>query len=140
LLDGQIGGLGAPCYPDGFVVLNDPFMFAYRRVLVDAASRFRLPWFGEFVDDGVMISYGTSVTDTYRRAAGYVDRILRGEKPANLSVQLPTKFELIINLKTSKAIGFPFRLILTARRRRRRFAQVHGLFFIVKTNFRQLSN
>jgi len=94
--------------PDGLVVLNDPLMFTYRKTIVDAASRFRLPsiyGLREFVDDGGMISYGASITDTYRRAAEYVDRILKGEKPADLPVQLPTKFELIVNLRTAKALG-----------------------------------
>jgi putative tryptophan/tyrosine transport system substrate-binding protein len=97
--------------PGFLVVLNDPFMFTYRKVIVDAASRFRLPsiyGFREFVDDGGMISYGVSISDTYRRAASYVDRILRGEKPADLPVQLPTKFELVVNLKTAKALGYVF--------------------------------
>ena len=58
----------------------------------------------EFVDDGGLISYGTLITDTYRRAAGYVDQILRGAKPADLPVQLPTKFELVVNLKAAKAL------------------------------------
>jgi putative tryptophan/tyrosine transport system substrate-binding protein len=95
--------------PDFLVVLNDPVMFTYRTLIVPAAERFRLPsiyGFREFVDDGGMISYGVSISDTYRRAAGYVDRILRGEKPADLPVQLPTKFELVVNLKTAKAIGY----------------------------------
>ena len=94
--------------PDILVVLNDPFVFTYRKPIVDAASRFRLPsiyGFREFVDDGGMISYGVSITDTYRRAAGYVDKVLRGAKPADLPVQLPTKFELVVNLKTAKALG-----------------------------------
>ena len=97
--------------PGFLVVLNDPFMFTYRKVIVDAATRFRLPsiyGFREFVDDGGMISYGVSISDTYRRAASYVDMILRGEKPANLPVQLPTRFELVVNLKTAKALGYAF--------------------------------
>ena len=97
--------------PGFLVVLNDPFMFTYRKVIVDAATRFRLPsiyGFREFVDDGGMISYGVSISDTYRRAASYVDRILRGEKPANLPVQLPSRFELVVNLKTAKALGYAF--------------------------------
>jgi ABC-type uncharacterized transport system substrate-binding protein len=94
--------------PDMLVVLNDPFMFTHRKAIVETAGRFRLPsiyGFREFVDDGGLISYGVSVTDTYRRAAVYVDKILKGEKPADLPVQLPTKFELVVNLRTAKAIG-----------------------------------
>src|SRR5262249_52372845 len=94
--------------PDALVVLNDPFMFTNRRTIADAADRFRLPTisgFREYVDDGGLISYGPSITDTYRRAASYVDKILKGAKPADLPVQLPTKVELVINLKTAKALG-----------------------------------
>jgi putative tryptophan/tyrosine transport system substrate-binding protein len=94
--------------PDVLVVLNDPFMFTYRKIVVDAARQLRLPavyGYREYVDDGGMISYGASISDTYRRAAGYVDKILKGEKPADLPVQAPTKYELVINLKTAKALG-----------------------------------
>jgi putative tryptophan/tyrosine transport system substrate-binding protein len=94
--------------PDILVDLNDPFVFTYRKIIVEAANNIQLPaiyGFREFVDDGGLISYGSAITDTYRRAAGYVDQILRGAKPANLPVQLPTKFELVINLKTAKALG-----------------------------------
>jgi len=94
---------------DILIVLNDPFMFTHRKIIVEAASRFRLPsiyGFSEFVDDGGMVSYGVSITDTYRRAAGYVDKVLKGAQPADLPVQLPTKFELVVNLSTAKAIGF----------------------------------
>ena len=97
--------------PDMLVVLNDPFMFTHRKSIVEAAGRLRLPsiyGFREFVDDGGLMSYGTSITDTYRRAASYVDRILKGERPGNLPVQLPTKFELIVNLRTANEIGFTF--------------------------------
>jgi putative ABC transport system substrate-binding protein len=62
-----------------------------------------------------MISYGTSITDTYRRAAGYVDQVLRGAKPADLPVQLPTKFELLVNLRTTKALGLTVPPTLLAR-------------------------
>jgi putative tryptophan/tyrosine transport system substrate-binding protein len=95
--------------PDMLVVLNDPFMFTHRKSIVEVASRLRLPsiyGFREFVDDGGLMSYGTSITDTYRRAAGYVDRILKGERPDDLPIQLPTRFELIVNLRTAKEIGF----------------------------------
>jgi putative tryptophan/tyrosine transport system substrate-binding protein len=69
-----------------------------------------------FVTDGGLISYGPDLVDQYRAGAGYVDRILRGEQPANLPVQAPTKYELAINLKTAKALGLnvPDRLIATA--------------------------
>jgi putative tryptophan/tyrosine transport system substrate-binding protein len=89
------------------VVLNDPFMFSHRKRVADAAGVARLPaiyGFREFIDDGGLISYGPSISDTYRRAAGYIDNILKGANPADLPVQLPTKFELIINLKAAKAL------------------------------------
>jgi putative tryptophan/tyrosine transport system substrate-binding protein len=104
--------------PGFLVVLNDPLTFTYRKIIVDAASRFRLPsiyGYREFVDDGGLISYGASISDTYRRAATYVDRILKGEKPADLPVQLPTKFELVVNLKTAKARGLELPATLLAR-------------------------
>jgi putative tryptophan/tyrosine transport system substrate-binding protein len=94
---------------DVLVVLNDPFMFTYRKIIADAALQLRLPAiYGqrEYVEDGGMISYGASITDTYRRAAGYIDRILKGALAADLPIQLPTKFELVVNLKTAKDIGF----------------------------------
>ena len=78
--------------PDILVVLNDPFLFTCRKLIVEAANKQQLPGvygFREFVEDGGLISYGTAIPDTYRRAAGYVDRILKGEKPADLPVQLP---------------------------------------------------
>jgi putative ABC transport system substrate-binding protein len=62
-------------------------------------------WNGSFVTNGGLISYGPDYVDQYRRAAGYVDRILRGEKPADLPVQAPTKYETVLNMKTAKALG-----------------------------------
>ena len=86
----------------------------HRELIIALAARHRLPAvypFRYFVAGGGLISYGPDVVDQYRRAAGYVDRILKGEKPADLPVQAPTKYELVINLKTAKALG------LTCRRR-----------------------
>jgi len=110
----DVGGLKStltsisPPLPDVIVVLNDPFMFTYRKMITDAARQLKLPsvyGYREFVDEGGMISYGASITDTYRRAAGYVDKILNGAKIADLPIELPTHFELVINLTTAKAIG-----------------------------------
>jgi putative tryptophan/tyrosine transport system substrate-binding protein len=94
--------------PDFLVVLNDPFMFTYRKVIADGAREHRLPsvyGYREYVDDGGLISYGPSITDTYRGAASYVDKIVDGAKIADLPVVLPTKFETVINLKTAKTLG-----------------------------------
>jgi putative tryptophan/tyrosine transport system substrate-binding protein len=94
--------------PDMIVIINDPFMFTHRRSIVDAAAGARIPaiyGYREYVDDGGLISYGASITDTYRRAAVYVDKILKGVNPGELPIDLPTKFETIINLKTAKALG-----------------------------------
>jgi putative ABC transport system substrate-binding protein len=80
----------------------------YRNRIIDIAARYRLPAVypdRDYVTDGGLICYAPVRTDYYRRAAGYVDRILRGENPANLPVQAPTKYELVINLKTAKALG-----------------------------------
>ena len=80
----------------------------HRDLIVTLAARHKLPAvYGDryFVTDGGMISYGPKYVDQFRRAAGYVDRILKGEKPADLPVQAPTKYELVVNLKAAKAIG-----------------------------------
>src|SRR5262245_12230315 len=93
--------------PDMLFVLNDPFMFTYRKRIVDSALQSRLPaiyGFREYANDGGLISYGTRISDTYRRAAVYVDKIIKGAKPGDLPVDLPTKFELVINLKTAKVL------------------------------------
>ena len=104
--------------PDILVVLNDPFMFTYRKIVADAVRQLRLPavyGYREYVDDGGMISYGASIADTYRRAADYVDKILRGAQPAELPIQLPTKFELVISLKAAKELGLEIPPTLLAR-------------------------
>jgi putative ABC transport system substrate-binding protein len=89
-------------------VLSTPMFGSERRRLVDLAAKNRLPavysW-REFVDAGGLMSYGPNVADNYRRAATYVDKILKGTKPGDLPVEQPTKFELVINLKTAKALG-----------------------------------
>jgi putative ABC transport system substrate-binding protein len=103
---------------DILAVLNDPLMFAHRKSIVDAAARLQLPaiyGFREFVDDGGLISYGSSATHTYRRAASYIDKILKGANPGDLPVDLPTKFEMVVNLKTANAIGLTVPPTLLAR-------------------------
>jgi putative ABC transport system substrate-binding protein len=92
----------------GFVVLPDGFVALHRALIILLAARNNVPavyQLSAFVKDGGLLSYGPDFVDIHRRAASYVDRILRGAKPAELPVQLPTKFELAINLKTAKALG-----------------------------------
>jgi ABC-type uncharacterized transport system substrate-binding protein len=92
----------------GLVVLPDIFMMVHRRQIISLAAKYQLPavyGFRFFVREGGLISYGVNPLDPWRQAASYVDRILHGEKPQDLPVQAPTKFELIINLKSAKALG-----------------------------------
>jgi putative ABC transport system substrate-binding protein len=87
-------------------------------LIVELASRHLIPAvypFSYFAGDGGLLSYGVNQTEQYRQAASYVDRILKGEKPADLPVQAPTKFELVVNLKTAKALGITVPLMLRAR-------------------------
>jgi putative ABC transport system substrate-binding protein len=83
-------------------------MTPHRAPIISAAARNNVPavyWLSDFARDGGLLSYGFDPVDLYRRAASYVDRILRGEKPGDLPVQFPTKFEMVVNLKTAKALG-----------------------------------
>jgi putative tryptophan/tyrosine transport system substrate-binding protein len=92
----------------GLIVLPNPVTIGNRKLVIAMAARHRLPaayGFRYFVADGGLVSYGIDLTDQYRQAASYVDRILRGENPADLPVQQPTKFEVAVNLKTAKALG-----------------------------------
>ena len=92
----------------GLVVLPGAFMFAHRAPIISATARNNVPavyYLSDFARDGGLLSYGTDPVDIWRRAATYVDRILRGAKPGDLPVQFPTKFETVVNLKTAKALG-----------------------------------
>jgi len=102
----------------GLVLLPDAFTWAIRRQVVAQAARYRLPaiyQYGHIAREGGLMSYGISLFDVFRQTATYVDRILNGAKPADLPVQLPTKFELVINLKTAKALGLEVPPTLLAR-------------------------
>jgi putative ABC transport system substrate-binding protein len=95
-------------HPDALVTINDPLTLNHLKLIVDFTAGQRLPSIHEvkqFAAAGGLVSYGADLADVIRRAAGYVDKILRGAKPADLPVQQPTKFELVINLKTAKALG-----------------------------------
>ena len=94
--------------PDGLYVPGGPLMFANQKRIADFALKSRLPSMyvkREFVDAGGLMSYGADLEDSYRRVAYYVDKILKGAKPADLPVEQPTKFEFVINLKAAKQIG-----------------------------------
>jgi putative tryptophan/tyrosine transport system substrate-binding protein len=102
----------------GLIVAPDAFINTRRRLIMALAERYRLPaiyGFRQFVTEGALISYGPDTVDIVRRSASYVDRILKGEKPADLPVQAPTKYELVINLKTAKALGLEVPPTLLAR-------------------------
>ena len=92
----------------GLIIANSQFAFVHRELIIALAARYRLPAvypYRSLVVGGGLVSYGTDSADSYRQAARYIDRILKGEKPADLPVQQPVKHELVINLKTAKALG-----------------------------------
>jgi putative ABC transport system substrate-binding protein len=102
----------------GLIVTLSGLAISYRELIVALAARHRLPAvypYRPFVTGGGLVSYAPIIVDQYRRAAGYVDRILRGENPADLPVQTPTKYELLVNLKTAKAFGIDVPPMLLAR-------------------------
>src|SRR5712692_6962368 len=103
----------------GFVVLPDPFTGIHRDQIVSLAARYRLPAvypFRWFADIGGLLSYGIDSDDMFRRAASYVDRVLKGAKPTDLPVQAPVKYELLVNLKTARTLRLevPTTLLATA--------------------------
>jgi putative tryptophan/tyrosine transport system substrate-binding protein len=102
----------------GLIVVVSAWATVHRELIIALAARHRLPAiypYRYFVTGGGLVSYGTDLVDQYRRAAGYVDRILKGEKPADLPVQNPTRYELAINLKTAKALGLDVPLHMQQR-------------------------
>jgi putative ABC transport system substrate-binding protein len=102
----------------GLIVTSSPVLGVHRDLIIALATRNRLPAvypYRYFVTSGGLISYGSDLIDQYRRGASYIDRILKGEKPADLPVQAPTKYELVINLKTAKALGLEVPPMLLAR-------------------------
>jgi putative ABC transport system substrate-binding protein len=93
---------------DALLAVTDPLMYVHREQILRLAGKYRIPamyLLDELVRAGGLLSYGPSLADLYRRAATYVDKILRGAKPANLPIEQPTKFELVVNLKTAKSLG-----------------------------------
>jgi putative ABC transport system substrate-binding protein len=95
-------------HADGVMDLGDALTFFQAPRMIALAAKYHLPTsylLGKFVDGGGLITYGPDLADLFRRAAGYVDKILKGNKPSDLPVEQPTKFELIINMKTAKALG-----------------------------------
>ena len=102
----------------GLIALRLAEVISHRKSIIKLAAQHQLPAVYPlriFAADGGLISYGPDIVDQFRRAASYVDRVLKGEKPADLPVQAPTKYELIVNLKTAKALGFTLPSSVLAR-------------------------
>jgi putative tryptophan/tyrosine transport system substrate-binding protein len=102
----------------GLIVTSSGLVVRHRELIIGLAAQHKLPavyYRRLFVNDGGLLSYGYDIVDQFRRAAGYVDRILKGEKPADLPVQAPTKYELVVNLKTAKALGIEVPASVLAR-------------------------
>jgi putative tryptophan/tyrosine transport system substrate-binding protein len=115
-----VWGVRAVCQgrADDLTVLAEPVTFDYRAWCVDLAAQSRLPtiyWNRVLTEAGSLMAYGPSLRDQYRRAAYFVDKILKGAKPAELPVERPIKFELIINLKTAQALGLTIPSVLLFR-------------------------
>ena len=104
--------------PTGLFVLPDSSNIVHRNLIIALAAQYRLPaiyYFRYFAKDGGLISYGPDELDLFRRTAGYVDRILKGAQPSSLPVQVPSKWEMAINLRTAKALGLTVPQALLAR-------------------------
>jgi putative tryptophan/tyrosine transport system substrate-binding protein len=102
----------------GLIVIANPITIVNRQQIITLAGQYRIPAiysYRYFVIEGGLMSYGADPTDLFRRSASYIDRILRGEKPGDLPVQQPTKFDLVMNLRTAKAIGLTIPPSLLAR-------------------------
>lgn len=105
-------------HPEGLVTVEDPLTTDHRKQIANFAAKNRLPavhGIREFAEAGGLIAYGASLSDLSRRAATYVDRILKGAKPADLPVQQPTKFEFVVNLSAAKALNLTIQPTLLAR-------------------------
>ncbi|MGO9360905.1 MAG: ABC transporter substrate binding protein, partial [Xanthobacteraceae bacterium] len=106
-IEGAIASAGsAP--GGGLFLLPDLFTVARRAIIIELAARYRLPavsYYSKFATEGGLFSYGSHIIDLYRRAASYVDRILKGTDPKDLPVQQPNKFQFLVNLRTAKALG-----------------------------------
>jgi putative ABC transport system substrate-binding protein len=116
-LDGALSAFAAR-RPDALLTLNDPLFLVHRTRILSAANRLRLPTMfqaKQYAADGALLAYAPDYTDHGKRAALYVDRILKGTHPGDLPVEQPTKFELVINLKTAKALGLTLPPSLLAR-------------------------